>query len=147
MGKKQQQEIDALRAECRALTKVVEMLAPKEMIESLLSGITPLFLGYKDGQKLQTDRIRDVLTGMSAQGLDESAGVERGVWFPDVEFDESMEAPERWPEPGTISGIPNGSSTAPVTTHRIAGDSVARTDNQPMFRAGTTAPPPDSGIE
>src|SRR5215831_10225971 len=117
---------------------------PKEMVESLLSGLAPLFLGYRDGQKSQQTRLQDMITGMGSQGLDDTAGVERGLWFPDVEFDESMEGPERWPEPGTISGKPNGTM---LPQHRVVDGSVTRTDGQQMFTAGTTAPPPESATE
>jgi hypothetical protein len=116
------------------------------MVECLLSGITPLILGYRDGQKDDKSRLNDIITGMSAQGLDEAAGVERGVWFPDVEFDDSMEAPEKWPEPGTISGTPILPQTR-QRNHQYTDGTTSRTDGQQMFEAGTTAPPPESATE
>lgn len=40
---------------------------------------------------------------MGDLGLDNNAGVEEGRWFPDIEFDPSMEAEGLWPRPGYIS--------------------------------------------
>jgi hypothetical protein len=127
----------------RILESVVEKsrdIDPAKVVESLLTGLAPLFLGYRDQKTDQKTRINDL--GNIMAGLDESAGTERGVWFPDVEFDEAMEPREKWPEPGSISGTPVG-----PTTYRTTPNGVERADQQPMFRAGQTGPPPASATE
>lgn len=140
-------DLAAAKAEIAVLTRIIESLVekshgqdPAKVVESLLTGLAPLFLGYRDQKGETKAKVADL--GNIMAGLDETAGTERGVWFPDVEFDESMEPRERWPEPGTISG-----TSQDPTIYRMTPNGVERTDGQQMFQAGQTAPPPDSATE
>lgn len=119
----------------------------KEVIKSLLDGITPLIIGYQNQNSDQRTRVQEIITAMGSQGLDEKAGVGEGQWFPDVEFDMSMEAPSRWPTANTISQPTKPGVNTLNGSYRIENGQAVRNDGAPMFQAGQTAPPPESGIE
>jgi hypothetical protein len=116
-------------------------------MESVFAGLTPLMLGYRaDGTENRT-RVQEIITAMGSQGLDERGGITER-YYPDVEFDETMEAADRWPTPQSISQpvketvvTLNGSHGIDDTGH------VTRTDGSPMFQAGATTPPPASATE
>ena len=105
---------------------------------TVLEALTPLLVGHppSDGG-VQLQRL--LSTGEGEEGA-------QGAWFPEIEFDESMESREKWPDPrSTISSTPNGGNG--MGSHEVVGETVARSDGQPMFQAGTTAPRPVSGTE
>jgi hypothetical protein len=113
----------------------------KQLIESLLTGIAPLIIGYQSSPEAQAKQI----LSRAAQSFDEG----HDVFFPDVEFDEHMENPSRWPIPGMISQPQT--TPPPVTTlngsYRIENGETVRSDGEVMFQAGMTGPPAESANE
>ena len=129
---------EIIAEQARQIAKLTEALSHQP--ETILSNLAPLFIGYReDTAKSQAQtRLQQMITGANED-------VERGVWFPDIEFDESMESRDKWPQSGRISGPPVGQTN--LTDHKITNGEVGRSDGQPMFRAGSTSPPPESGLE
>jgi hypothetical protein len=69
--------------------------------------------------------------------------------YPDVEFDESMEDPSRWPKTGettTLTPPAVGQQQAPVHAMTPTGR-VARLDGAALFASGQSAAPPNGGVE
>jgi hypothetical protein len=130
--------VAALLDEVRALNTAL-----RDQPATILTNLTPLFLGYRDPIAKDSKQIADTVG--SGVSFDDK---ERGVWFPDIEFDETMESRDRWPEPGRISTPPTG-MTRPVddANHTVLNGTVMRNDGQTMFQAGATSPPPESGVE
>lgn len=73
--------------------------SPEVLSESLLTGLAailaPQFQSPSESPPEESS--------MEAQGLNDMAGVDRGVWYPETEFDIAMEDTTRWPTPGHIS--------------------------------------------
>jgi hypothetical protein len=140
-----ERKLESARAETAAALRLVETVlardTPKDMIEAILAGLAPLFLGYRDPSVIDKT-VKNAIVGSTQ--IDD---IERGVWFPDIEFDEAMEPPEKWPTKTTISGNPTEPSTPSGTEYRVANGQVTRKDGQSMFQAGATSPPPVSGNE
>jgi hypothetical protein len=130
--------ISALLDEVAKLTDAL-----RDQPGSILTNLTPLFLGYREDPAKETKK-QQMITDLGVSFDDK----ERGVWFPDIEFDEAMESSDKWPVPGQISGPPTGmTERMDEPNHSIQNGRVARTDGQTMFQAGATAPPPESGVE
>jgi hypothetical protein len=135
--------IAELEAEIRVMRRILAEMDPKSVIESVFAGLTPLMLGYRADETGKRTRVQEIITAMGSQGLDERGGV-TDTYYPDVEFDESMEAATRWPTPQSISQPVKNTVVTLDGSHGIANGEAVRTDGQPMFRPGATTPPPAS---
>jgi hypothetical protein len=149
MGKKQKERVSELSRRVEWLESRIELLArevhsPDTTIRTLLDGIAPLVVGYQREPE-KTNPMEQI--AMGSLGFNERAGVTDGTWFPDVEFDISMEDPSRWPQPGHLNPIQQPHPTTLNGSYRIENGHAVRNDGEPMFRVGETAPPPDSATE
>lgn len=137
----------------RTADRMVEVVAelhkqlsrqPEVVVESILTGIAPLFIGYRD-DTTDNSRLQAALTGMGALGLDADSTESRG-YYPDIEFDESMESRDRWPMTATemsAQTLPGSRATTIDGDHAMANGQAVRTDGQTMFTSGSglTSPP------
>lgn len=123
---------------------------PEVVVESILTGIAPLFIGYQN-QGDDNARIQAIVTAMGEQDLDNMGG-SRG-YYPNIEFDESMEARSQWPvSPDEMSAqtLPGSRTTMVGREHQMTdnGETTVRKDGQTMFTSGSgRTSPPGNAVE
>jgi hypothetical protein len=144
---KLKQRIAELERENIQLAAMLDMAlrkndSPGHMIEAILQGIAPLFIGYK--QNTVDTRAQEIMGAIGEQAYGTPP---EHPYFPDVEFDPYMESATSWPTAGEISQPTKPQVTTLNGSYRIENGEPVRSDGEVMFQAGTTGPPPDSAIE
>jgi hypothetical protein len=91
----------ALQEQLREVSK-----SPEQVVESILNGIAPLFIGYREGEETQRNRLNEMATSMGVQGLMNDGGDDVKGWVPEFE----MEG-ESWVRETPVSETPTSGNS------------------------------------